>query len=106
MDPPPGARKISVSERAFLGVICRDDTKTVCRTSDHRNVNLRPHLQGKSPLCAGQKTIHSVNLMVSCRLSSCKPECTMEVCEENKESQYVPVIDFGQYQNVLSCKHI
>ena len=37
-----------VSERAFLGVIYRDDIKSVCRPSN-RNVNWRSPVQGKSP---------------------------------------------------------
>ena len=33
-DPRRVGKEISVSEHAFLRVICRDDMKTVCRPSD------------------------------------------------------------------------
>ena len=48
--PQALARECSVSEHAFLHVICRHNMKTACRPSD-RDVNWRSPLQGKSTIC-------------------------------------------------------
>ena len=58
-----------MSEHAFYSVICRDDTKSVCRSSD-RDINWRPPVQGESPLCRLKNP--TVVYMITCRLSSCK----------------------------------
>ena len=47
-DPRGRRGNISVSEHAFLSVICRDDTKYVRHPSD-LDVNWRPHVQVKNP---------------------------------------------------------
>ena len=70
----PRARrgKITVSEHAFLSVICRDDTKSVCRPLD-RDVNWRPLYRESHPLCRSKNI--TVIYMITCRLSCCKNRC-------------------------------
>ena len=59
----------SVSKHTVLSVICRDDTKQVCRPSD-RDVNWMTPEQGESPPV--QVKNPTVVYMITCRLSSCK----------------------------------
>ena len=75
---PLAARKISVSEHTFSSVICRDDARSVHRPSD-RDVKWMSPVRGKS-LPVQVKQPYSNLDMVTCRLSSCNPECTKYNC--------------------------
>ena len=63
-----------MSEHAFSSVICRDDARKVHRPSD-RDVNWKSPVQGKSPPVQVKEPYSNLD-MVTCRLSSCNPECT------------------------------
>ena len=65
-----------MSEHAFSSVICRDGTRQVHRPSD-RDVNRMSPVQGifKSPPVQVKEPYGNLD-MVTCRLSSCNPECT------------------------------
>ena len=65
------ARKMSVYEYAFPSVICRDDTD--------RDVNWMSPVQGESPLVQVKEPYGNFDI-VTCRLSSCSPECTKYTC--------------------------
>ena len=67
-----------MSEHAFSSVICRDDTRYVHRPSD-RDVNWMSPVQGESPLVQVKEPYGNFD-MVTCRLSSCNPECTKYTC--------------------------
>ena len=66
---------LSLSEYTFFCVICRDDIKTVRRTSD-RDVNWRPLCSESHPLFRLKDPLLYVKTVVW-RPSSCNPECTM-----------------------------
>ena len=48
------------------------------RPSD-QEVNLMPPVQGKSPSVQGKERFGNSD-MVTCRLSSCHPDCTKYIC--------------------------
>ena len=62
--------KISVSEHAFLNVICRDDTK--CAVLRIGTLNGGPLCREGYPLCRLKNP--TVVYMITCRLSSCKTD--------------------------------
>ena len=62
-----------MSEHAFSSAICRDDT------SLDRDVNWMSPVQGESPLVQVKELYGNFD-MVTCRLSSCNPECTKYTC--------------------------
>ena len=63
-----------MSDHAFTSVIYRDDARQVHRPSD-RDVNWMSPVQGKSPPVQVKEPYGNLD-MVTCRLSSCNPECT------------------------------
>ena len=67
-----------MSEHAFSSAICRDDTRLVHPPSDG-DVNWVSSVQGKSPPVQ-VKEVYGYLDMVTCRLSSCNPECTKNNC--------------------------
>ena len=69
-----------MSEHAFCGVIFRDDTNQVHRSSD-QDINWISPVQGESPLVQVKEPYGNFD-MVTCRLSSCNLECTKYTCRE------------------------
>ena len=65
---------IGVSEHALPSVICRSDTRQVCRPSD-LDVNWMSPVQGKSPLVQVKEPYCDLD-RVTCRLSFCSVKST------------------------------
>ena len=63
-----------MSKHTFSNVICRYDTRYAHRPSD-QDFNWMSHVQGKSPPVQVKEPYGNLD-MVTCRLSSCNPECT------------------------------
>ena len=76
--PARGEENLGVRTRFLYSVICRDDTRYVLRPSD-RDVNWMSPVQGESPLVQVKEPYGNFD-MVTCRLSSCNPECTKYTC--------------------------
>ena len=75
-----------MSEHAFL----RCHVQGSVRRPSDRDINLRPHVQGKSPHMQIEEQCSNQD-KVTCRFSSCNPSCTKYTCH-NGHSEFRKII--------------